>query len=191
MKPIALDGFELVFAADPDPWRTFTSDDEARKRRAIRHAIGPARHGRMLEIAAGNGSNSRMLATRSLRLDATEATAAGIRLVEAALPPSPRARAIRLTVPGRFPRSRYDAIVIAELLYYLSPEAMRRTARDTGRALRCGGTIVLAHHRVDFHDFVQHAADLHRIFLAQTGRPWRIRIVRQTGRWIVLACTRR
>ena len=113
MKPIALDGFERVFAADPDPWRTFTSDDEARKRRALRHAIGPSRHGRMLEIAAGNGSNSRMLATRSLRLDATEATAAGIRLVEAALPPSPRARAIRLTVPGRFPRSRYDAIVIA------------------------------------------------------------------------------
>jgi len=96
-----------------------------------------------------------------------------------------------LTVPGRFPRSRYDAIVIAELLYYLSPDAMSRTARDTGRALRCGGTLVLAHHRVDFHDFVQHAADLHRIFLAQTGRSWRIRIVRQTGRWIVLACTRR
>ena len=191
MRPVAVDGFERVFATDPDPWRTFTSDDEARKRRAIRHAVGPARHGRILELGAGNGSNSRMLAMRSLRLDATEATATGTRLVEAVLAPNHRARAIRLAVPGRFPRPRYDAIVIAEMLYYLSPEAMRRTARDTGRALRCGGTLVLAHHRIDFHDFAQHAAGLHRAFLVQTGGRWRIRTVRRTGRWIVLACTRR
>lgn len=191
MKPVALDGFERVFAADSDPWRTFTNADEARKRRTIRHAIGPVRLGRVLELAAGNGSNSRMLATRSLRLDATEATAAGTRLVEAALASSHRARAIRLAVPARLPRPWYDAIVIAEMLYYLSPEAMRRTAYDAGRALRCGGTLVLAHHRVDFHDFTQHAAGLHRAFLAQTGRTWRIRIVGRTGRWVVLACTRR
>lgn len=191
MRPITLDGFEKTFAADSDPWNTFADQDEACKRQAIRHAIGPARRGRVLEIAAGNGSNSRMLATRSLRLDATEATATGTRLVAAALPASRRARAIRLAVPGRFPRPGYDAIVIAELLYYLSPAAMRRTARDSARAVRRGGLLVLAHHRIDFHDFAQHAADLHRTFLAQTGRAWSVRAVRRTGRWTVLACLRR
>ncbi len=192
MKAITLDGFERTFAADPDPWRTFANRDEATKRTAILHAIGAGPHGRILELAAGNGSNSRALAVRTLRLDATEATAAGTRLVAAALPPgSRRARALRLAVPARLPRSRYDAIVVAELLYYLSPRAMKRTARDLARALRPGGTLVLAHHRIDFHDFAQHAAGLQRDFLARTGQAWSVRTVRRTGRWVVLACVPR
>ena len=190
MTPITLDGFEQTFAANPDPWDTFSDRDEGCKRTAIRRAIGPGPYGRVLELAAGNGSNSHMLATRSLRLDATEGTWTGTRLVEAALPASRRARAIRLPLPGRLPRPCYDAIVIAELLYYLSPRAMRRTALDCARALRRGGTLVLAHHHIDFHDFAQHAAGLQRSFLAQTGRTWRVRMVRRTGRWTVLACTR-
>nr|WP_281422880.1 class I SAM-dependent methyltransferase [Sphingomonas yunnanensis] len=142
-----------------------------------------------MELAAGNGSNSRALAARALRLDATEATEAGTRLVEAALlGRGARARAIRLTVPARFPRPRYDAVVVAELLYYLDPSAMARTARDVACALRPGGMLVLAHHRIDFHDFAQHAASLQRRFLRATGRRWRTRPVRRTGRWVVLAC---
>ena len=134
MTPITLDAFERTFTNDPDPWRTFSDRDEAIKRAAILHAIGAGPHGRILEVAAGNGSNSRALAARALRLDATEATTAGTRLVAAVLRDrAPRARALRLAVPARLPRARYDAIVIAELLYYLSPRAMERTARD-GRA---------------------------------------------------------
>lgn len=189
MRPITLDGFERSFTHDPDPWRTFSDHDEAIKRTAILHAIGLTTCGRVLELAAGNGSNSRALAARSLRLDATEATAAGTRLVAAALRGrAPRARAIRLAVPARFPRGQYDAVVIAEMLYYLSPKAMKHTALDVARALRPGGMLVLAHHRIDFHDFAQHACHLQQTFLTQTGREWRVRIVRRTRRWVVLAC---
>ncbi len=101
-----------------------------------------------------------------------------------------RARAIRLTVPARLPRARYDIALVAELLYYLTPLAMARTARDMARMLRPGGTLVLAHHRIDFPDFAQHAAHIQRRFLAATGRRWRVRVVRRTGHWIVLACRR-
>ncbi len=189
MKPISLAGFEKVFSDDPDPWRTFSDHDEGVKRAAIRQAIGAGPHGRVLELAAGNGSNSRMIAARALRLDATEATAAGTRLVGSALRDhSPRARSIRLAVPARFPRTRYDVIIIAELLYYLSPLAMQRTARDVAKALRPGGQLVLAHHRIDFHDFAQHATHLQQAFLNQTGRDWRCRIVRRTARWQVVTC---
>ena len=125
-----------------------------------------------------------------MRLDATEATAAGTGLVASALQEHrPRARALRLAVPARFPRPEYDAVVIAELLYYLSPRAMKRTAQDVARALRPGGMLVLAHHRIDFHDFAQHAGHLQQIFIQHTGREWRIRVVRRTGRWVVLACS--
>jgi cyclopropane fatty-acyl-phospholipid synthase-like methyltransferase len=189
VRSITLAGFERTFAADPDPWRTYSDRDEAVKRAAIVHALGKGARGRVLELAAGNGSNSRALATRALRLDATEATAAGTQLVAAALAGhGMRARAVRLAVPGRFPRARYDAVVVAELLYYLTPRAMAQTAYDVARALRPGGTLVLAHHRIDFHDFAQHAAHIQLEFLAQTGQGWHVRTVRRTKRWIVLAC---
>jgi SAM-dependent methyltransferase len=192
VRAITLAGFEQTFLTDPDPWQTFSDRDEAVKRTAILHALGHGPHGRILELAAGNGSNSRALAMRALRLDATEATAAGTRLVAAAITARPRrARAIQLTVPGRFPAMHYDTIVVAELLYYLAPCAMKRTARDVARALRPGGVLVLAHHRIDFHDFAQHAARLQRVFLSQTRQCWQVRIVRRTGRWVVLACRRR
>jgi chemotaxis methyl-accepting protein methylase len=93
-------------------------------------------------------------------------------------------------VPGRLPRRHYDIIVVAELLYYLSPQEMRRTARDLAAALDPGGLLVLAHHRIDFPDFAQHAAKIQRRFLTATGRRWRVRIVRKNGRWCVLACRR-
>ena len=189
MRPITLDGFDAKFAVNDDPWRTFDDADEALKRRAILHAIGPGPWGRVLEVAAGNGSNSAALAPRALRLDATEATASGTRLVANAVRPyRRRARAIRLVVPTRLPRRLYDIAVVAELVYYLTPRAMANTAREIASVLRPGGMLVLAHHRIDFPDFVQHAASIQRRFLAATGKTWRIRVVRRTSHWIVISC---
>ena len=189
MKPITLAGFDAKFAGDADPWRTFDDADEALKRRAILHAVGPGPWGRVVELAAGNGSNSAAIAPRALRLDATEATDSGTALVARAIRHRPqRARAIRLVVPARLPRPRYDIAVVAEVIYYLTPRAMAQTARDVAGALRPGGVLVLAHHRVDFPDFAQHAAHLQRAFLKATGRRWHVRVTRRTGRWIVLSC---
>ncbi len=189
MKPISLSGFASKFADDPDPWGTWNDRDEALKRAAILHALPPRPGGRMLELGAGNGSNSVALSRRALRLDATEATREGTDLVAKALHGSTRAKALQLVVPGRPPRPAYDAIVIAELLYYLSPRDMRCLARQTAALLRPGATLVLAHHRITFYDFAQHAEGIHRRFLAASWAPWTSRLVRQTDRWSVLSCT--
>ena len=192
MRPIDLDGFAAKFAGDNDPWHTWTDPDEALKRAAILHGLGPGPIGRVLEMGAGNGSNSRSLAARALRLDATEATAEGTALVANAIDRyAPRACASRLAVPAMPPRADYDAIVIAELLYYLDPiRAMQPLARQSAELLRPGRTLVLAHHRITFYDFVQPAEGIHHRFLDATGVDWRVRTVRQTMRWQVLACTR-
>lgn len=191
MSAIGLSGFEAKFEGNDDPWSAWNKPDEVLKRRAILHAVGAGVRGRVLELGAGNGSNSASLARRALRLDATEATRAGTRLVAQAVAfRGARARALRLTVPGRPPRGRYDAIVVAELLYYLDRRAMHRLARQVGMLLRPGGVLVLAHHQITFYDFAQHATGIHARFLGQTRAGWRVRDVRRTSRWIVLACTR-
>ena len=185
MTAIDLAGFAAKFADSDDPWRTFTDHDEAVKRAAILHALGPGPIGRVLEVANGNGSNSAALAPRALRLDATEGTEEGTALTARAISLYPRARAITSSLPARPPRPVYDAVIIAEILYYLSDRAMRQVARDAATWLRPGGTLVLAHHRIDFFDFAQHAAGMQTRFLAQTGRRWTVRTVRRTGKWLV------
>ncbi len=185
MPAIGLTGFADKFRADADPWATFSNADEALKRRAILRALGPGPWGRVLELGAGNGSNSAALADRTLRLDATEGTSEGTRLVAKALAGRPRAHASVLAVPGRFPRAAYDAVVVAELLYYLSPQAMAATARDVAAALHPGGRLVLAHHRIDYYDFAQHADGIHGRFLTDTRAKWRTASSYRTGRWIV------
>jgi SAM-dependent methyltransferase len=189
MKAIALDGFADKFAQSDDPWDTFTNRDEAVKRAAILHALGPGPIGRVLELASGNGSNSRALAPRALRLDATEGTAEGTRLTAAAIRDRARARAIMLPLPGRLPRTRYDAVIVAELLYYLSSADMAQVAKDVAAALRPGGRLVLAHHAIDFYDFAQHASGIHERFLRLAGGAWRIRRVRSCRRWEVIVAT--
>ena len=187
MSAIDLAGFAAKFAGDDDPWRTFTKRDEAVKRSAIFHALGAGPLGRVLELASGNGSNSAVIAPRALRLDATEGTAEGTGLTERAVEKWPHARALQLQLPATMPRSTYDAIVVAELLYYLTRRDMALVARDVARAVRPGAILVLAHHRIDFYDFAQHARGIHDRFLRQAKRFTQRRTIRQTSSWIVEA----
>lgn len=191
MSTIDLAGFSAKFADEDDPWRTFSNRDEAVKRAAILHALGPGPHGRVLELASGNGSNSAALAPRSRRLDATEGTPEGTALTARAIAAWPRARALLQPLPARAPRPIYDAIVVAELLYYLSARDMALVACDVAQAARPGTVLVLAHHRVDFYDFAQHAAGIHARFLAEAPRFGAPRRVRRTGKWIVEAAVAR
>lgn len=190
MKAIDLSGFAEKFAADDDPWGTFSNRDEAVKRAAILHALGPGPLGRVLELGSGNGSNSRAIAPRALHLDATDGTAEGTRLTAQAIASWRGARAMQLALPERFPRRNYDAIMIAELLYYLPPGAMRQVAVQVADTLRPGGRLVLAHHRIDYYDFAQHAAAIQSRFLNQTGLSWHVRSVRRRSRWHVVSAQR-
>ncbi|HET7312784.1 class I SAM-dependent methyltransferase [Salinisphaera sp.] len=182
-RRIDLARFETHFATDPDPWATWRARDEAVKRRAIVRALGAQRHARVLELASGNGSNSAALVRKSWRLLACDGSRTGAALTAQALAPHDRARARLAVLPEDYPRHTFDAIVIAELLYYLTPVAMARLAEKTAQTLRPGGRLVLAHHHITFHDAAQPGRGIHTRFLAATGRRWRRCRARRNRRW--------
>ena len=190
-RAITIDGFEATFRGNPDPWNTFAARDECRKRAAILHALGPARHGRLLELASGNGSNSQALVHRALRLDAVDGAPSAVRLTAQRLAGHPRARASRLALPGRFPAPRYDAIVAAEILYYLTPAALVAVAQEIGRRLRPGGTLVLAHHHLRFADVATAPATVHAALSARLPFATRRVVHIRTDRWRVETLIRR
>lgn len=184
-RRIHLAGFDATFAAHPDPWRTHTARDEASKRQAILRALGRGRTGRVLELGCGNGSNSVRLARRALYLSACDGTVTATRLTRAALAEAPGARVCTCVLPNQFPRGRFEAIVIAELLYYMLRWQMQQLARRVARALVPGGRVVLAHHHIDFHDTAQTARAIHGRWLAATQQAWTRRYTQRNHRWMV------
>lgn len=88
----------------------------------------------------------------------------------------------RMMLGGTPPRPVYEAIGIAELLYYRSANKVEKLAHLVVARLRAGGKLVLPHHRITFYDFAQHADAIHDRFLAATKRPWNCRTVRKTRR---------
>ncbi|WP_018146905.1 class I SAM-dependent methyltransferase [Henriciella marina] len=161
---ISLEGFEQKFEADADPWQTWDSRYEAVKRASLAKAIGPGPYGRGLEIAAGNGSNTLMIANRTRRLIATEGAPAGAELVRKAVHAQPHVEVVLHDVAERLPAQAFDLIVISELLYYLGRKPFGMLAREVSRTLQPGGRLVLLHHVENFSDRARPANSVHRDF---------------------------
>ncbi len=185
--PIRIDGFEAVFSKAEDPWGTYEGREEAIKRNAILRACG-TRRGRALELACGNGSNTRELARYALRLTALDGAPSAVAITRRRAG-GPRVNVREALLPDGAPRHAFDLIVIAEVLYYLSREEIARLGRRLGLAR--GGRLVLAHHHVDFPDTSSRPADCHeRLVVAMPGPLERV-LVHRTGRWRVEAFTPR
>tara|TARA_B100000949_G_scaffold73801_1_gene65825 strand:- start:938 stop:1537 length:600 start_codon:yes stop_codon:yes gene_type:complete len=188
---ISLAGFAEKFDADADPWDTWSARYEAVKRGALAKAIGAGRFGRGIELAAGNGSNTPMIAQHTRRLIATEGTRSGTELVRQVAADLPRVRVVHHDVAARLPGNAFDLIVIAELLYYLGPQPFAMLAAEVSRTLVPGGRLVLLHHAENFPDRARSAARVHRDFMARLGGvPMKKRHRATARRWRVEAWER-
>ena len=178
-----LDHFDRLFTGAADPWSTRTSRDEAHKRRVVLRMLGTQTHGRVLELGCGNGSNSRVLAKRALSLDACDGSKAALRRAAKIVRSLSRVQLHHLPLPGRFPASTYDAIVVAELLYYLNDRTLDSVMREIERSLRPGGFLILCHHHRQFADAAQKQPGLHARFIRQSSIEWQSGKRHRTSRW--------
>ncbi|WP_430450332.1 class I SAM-dependent methyltransferase [Rhodophyticola sp.] len=178
-----LDHFDRLFTGAADPWGTRTSRDEAHKRRVVLRMLGTQTHGRVLELGCGNGSNSQVLASRALSLDACDGSKAALRRADQTVGGLSRVKLHHLPLPSRFPRSTYDAIVIAEMLYYLDDRTLAFVMREIERSLRPGGSLVLCHHHRQFADAAQKQPGFHARFTRRSRINWQSGTRHRTSRW--------
>lgn len=155
MKPIDPDGFERLFCTSIDPWNYRSSPFEAHKRRVLLRACGTRLYGRGLELACANGETTLRLADRCLRLTAVDASPTAIAEARRRTREHPSVTVGVSRLPDEMPRGPFDLIVASEIVYYLTPNALRLLIPRIEAALAPGGRVVVLHHLRRFDDAAQ------------------------------------
>jgi len=114
--------FEAIYARNRDLWKYGTSAYEQEKYTAVL---------------------TRRLADRCDELLAIDVVERALAQARALCADTPQVSFARARIPEEWPEGRFDLIVISEVLYYLDPADIRRTATACLRSLEPGGTLVL------------------------------------------------
>lgn len=165
MKPIDVEGFEEKFQQNPDPWDYERSPFEAFKRNVLLAACGDGVYGRGLELGCANGVTTQRLSRICLQLDALDASPSAISNAASRDYTSRQPHFFKVTLPCKFPRNRYDLIVISEVAYYLQRQDLLLVCQAVVNALAPGGRLVLLHHLTPFADAAQVPAQAQEVMV--------------------------
>lgn len=140
--------FDAMFEDGDDPWHDVTWY-ERRKRALLLAALGRERYGRALEIGCSTGTLGAELARRS---DAYLGLDVSTRAVEIARSRHGRPGVVfaRGHAPADVPTdpaAPFDLVVLSEVGYFLTGDALLATLRAARAVLAEGGEIVLCHWR--------------------------------------------
>jgi SAM-dependent methyltransferase len=159
MKPasVALPGyFDTLYAASDDPYGLRSRWYEERKRALILAALPQRRYREAFEPGCGVGEFT-------VALLASDRSERAVMLARRRCAELRQVRVERQDLPGDWPdgAGRFDLIVLAELGYFLQPEAMQRLAACCERSLAAGGTLVACDWRPDFKERVLATQEVH------------------------------
>lgn len=135
--------FDALYEASSDPWSYDSSEYEREKYAATLDAVGPAPHGRVLEVGCSIGAFTELLAPRCGKLVAIDFSARAVELAQARVGGLPNVEVIQGSFPEQAPEGRWDVVVCSEVLYYLDRPTFMQAVRWLHRSLQ-GGTRVVA-----------------------------------------------
>jgi SAM-dependent methyltransferase len=138
--------FDRIYAADPDPWKFATSDYERSKYDATLAALPRPMFSAGFEVGCSIGVLTRRLADRCAFLLATDVSEAALDQARTRCAGLAHVAIDRMRVPDEWPARVFDLIVLSEVLYYLSPDAIVRTAARARACLAGGGAVLLVHY---------------------------------------------
>jgi predicted TPR repeat methyltransferase len=137
--------FDLLYAADPDPWKFAVSPYERDKYALTLQAMPKPFYRSALEVGCSIGVLTRSLSVRCDILVAIDAAQAPLIEARRRCSDLPNVRLERMFVPQQWPEDAFDLILLSEVVYYLSREDVERLAARVGHSLANGGSVILVH----------------------------------------------
>jgi SAM-dependent methyltransferase len=139
--------FEAMFAANDDPWSFRSRWYETRKRAMTLASLPRARYHQAYEPGCANGELSAELAARCDHLLISDGTPRAVDIARERVSRLANVEVIEAWVPDDWPRERFDLVVISELGYFLSPDALDELIGKVRGSLKPGGTVLACHWR--------------------------------------------
>lgn len=163
--------FDGLFKDDDDPWRFRSSWYEARKRALTLASLPRSRYESAFEPGCANGELSAELAPRCARLLVSDGAERAVELARERLAKWPHVEVRRAWVPDEWPDRRFDLVVISELGYFLSADALAMFAAKAKASLLEGGTVLACHWRHGSDDCEFDGAQVHQRLDAALAMP--------------------
>jgi 2-polyprenyl-3-methyl-5-hydroxy-6-metoxy-1,4-benzoquinol methylase len=128
--------FDLLYAANLDPWKFATSPYERGKYTLTLNAMPRPRYQSALEVGCSIGVLTRSLASRSDAVVAIDAAQTPLAEAKRRCADLPGVRFEQMFVPEQWPDGVFELILLSEVVYYLSPEDVARLATRVTRIYR-------------------------------------------------------
>lgn len=139
------DYFEGMYERDEDPWEFASSEYEAGKYRETIAALSKERYHSALELGCSIGVLSKMLAEKTDKLTALDASISAIERAKLRCTDSENITFQVGFVPQDWPPGEFDLIVISEVAYYLSPQDLGKLFDCVGESLALHGEVIMVH----------------------------------------------
>jgi SAM-dependent methyltransferase len=143
MTVTAVERFERLYQASPDPWGYRTSNYEQEKYAATLAAIPQQRVRLCLEVGCSIGVFTGLLATRCEHVVAIDFSLSALELARQNLREIRNVDLLCAAFPEDTPAGSWDLVVCSEVLYYLKPPALK-DAIGWIEAQLASGTSVIA-----------------------------------------------
>jgi trans-aconitate methyltransferase len=136
--------FESLYTKNPDPWRFATSEYERGKYEATLAAISGRKIRSAFEIGCSIGILRRQLAAYCESLFAIDVAPQALEQARMSMGLS-NVEFARMQIPKKWPKKRFDLLVLSELLYYFCADDIRKIAHKSISSLTSCGAILLVH----------------------------------------------
>jgi SAM-dependent methyltransferase len=137
------DYFERLYANDEDPWRFASSIYERRKYAGTLEILRGHHLGTAFEVGCSIGILTRMLAPNCDSVLAVDISRLAVTHARRNCLALRNVTIARMRIPGEWPAGQFDLILLSEVLYFLGPEDIRKTASQTLRSLSSNGRVLL------------------------------------------------
>ena len=157
--------FDDVYDVNTDPWNFETSIYEKNKYLITIQALNRNTYKNVFEVGCSIGILSEMLAQRSEKLLAVDASEAPLNKARHQLLKYPNVVVEKMNVPTEFITTSADLIVLSEVAYYLNNDDLKILREKILQQLEKGGQLLMVHWTPFVHDYPQTGDRVHEYFL--------------------------